>query len=127
MSKKDQLHRAKLLLHEALSLLSQSLPAKPSAQEVRSHVKAALVRLETFAAHEQRRQSAVRNEYDNWWKNVVSGTSHLASGNHTLSTQQKLLSQINSMISQEQNVLDELEKKSQQPDNGNSGDDLLID
>ena len=112
--KLTELERVKSLLSQALGTTSQS--TNPIVEEAKGHIRQAITKLDKATKAQHRKQKS-NDQFEQWWGNVQSGTSRIAMGAMSIETQQKQLQQLNSLITQEEQKLADLEKASDQPDN----------
>jgi hypothetical protein len=115
MNKIDQISKAKSLLASALAAARQSLANGQVVQDARSHMKVALRKLgEAEFAQNKRKMNA--QEHQKWWDHIVSGTADqmtakVADQPSAKVAQQQTLAQLNSLISQEEKLIQDLDKK----------------
>lgn len=119
MHKTNEIKRAKGLLNQALIVASNSMPRNHSVQEAKAHIKKAINELDVAVKSYVKKKHESESTYQNWWTNIVSATVNQSLANNSPEANVanvKSLSQLNSMIAQEEKNLEELEKKSHEID-----------
>lgn len=115
MSRADQLTRAKMLLHEAINLASAAMPNSHVVAEARFHMKQAMKKIDGLAESEMKKKKTMnQSQFQDWWGNVVSGTTEASYAQMSPDAKNRILGQLDSMISEETKKLEELEAKSAQ-------------
>lgn len=126
MSRADQLTRAKMLLHEAINLASAAMPNSHVVAEARFHMKQAMKKIDGLAESEMKKKKTMsQTQFQDWWGNVVSGTTEASYAQMTPDAKNRILSQLDSMIAEETKKLEELDK-TQAIDGSRGGDSFLI-
>lgn len=119
--KLTELERVKSLLSQALGSTPQS--SNTIIEEMRGHIRQAIIKLDKATKAQTNRKQKSNDQFEQWWNNVQSGTSKIATGTMSAEAQQKSLQQLNKLIAQEEQKMTELEKASHKSPN----DELLTD
>jgi hypothetical protein len=127
MSEFKEFERTKNLLTQALAAALHSLPQNKFVNEARTQMKKALINLNYAEQTQVRRQRISQNQFEKWWGNVQAGTTNVAAQPMSAEAQIRSLNQLNSMIAEEKQKLEELEKQSNLPLTSPFDQELLND
>lgn len=122
----DQLEYAKDLLGQALRAALNTMPNNRTVLEAKSHIKQAINKLDKVVKTQMKKKSITQTQHDLWWGEIQSGITKVANMPTSIEAQQRSLDKLNSMISDEQKKIDDLEKINDL-EKGSPPDELLQD
>lgn len=112
-SRIDDVERAKGLLTQAMSLMTQAMPDDRNVQDARARIRQALNDLDKATKRHAGRKSEA-NRHKEWWGNVTSGVAAVAESPMSPQAAMRSLDTLNRMMAEEQQKIDEIEKKAEQ-------------
>lgn len=115
MHKVREINRMRDLLRQAVNIASD-LSNNKAIIEAKNHIKRAINELQNAENIQQGKKEVVATQNEKWWNNIKSGLANQPSANTAPQGVMKSLTDLNNMIKEEQNKLDEIEKKSQPVD-----------
>lgn len=117
-----------MLLHEAINLASAAMPNSHVVAEARFHMKQAMKKIEGLAESEMKKKKTMnQSQFQDWWGNVVSGTTEASYAQMTPDAKNRILSQLDAMISEETKKIEELDKLQSNNASGDSDSYLISD
>lgn len=126
MNKINQILKAKMLLQQAMTLASQAMPNSHVIAEAKGHIKQAMAKIDNIAKTQIEKKAVKQNDFKDWWDDVVSGTVDSPTASFSQETYVKTLKNLDSMIAEEKQKLEDLEKDSNTKTN-QPQTDLFVD
>lgn len=103
------------LLNQVVSIASD-LSNNKAIVEAKNHIKRAIIELQNAENIQQNKKTVAETQSQKWWNTIKSGVVNQPIANTAAQAVMRSLDEINSMIKEEQDKLDEIEKKSEPVD-----------
>lgn len=111
-----EIKRVKSLLKQALGSTSY-LPQRPEVIEAKKNIKKALENIDEMEQAQHGKRKANQTQHASWWGNIEAGVANMPVAN--IAGAKKSLEKLNTMISVEQQKLQDLQKQSNETETEN--------
>ena len=115
MHKVREINRMRELLSRAVNIASD-LSNNKAILEAKNHIKKAIIELQNAENIQQNKKGVAETQNQKWWGTIKSGVANQPVANTAAQAVMRSFDEINSMIKEEQDKLDEIEKRSRPVD-----------